>query len=244
MSFFQRGKKRETGLAGRLRPHWQQLRRDCGPEVKSLLRKKSLARPVVPVQYCACCLFLLTAMQRIYLLGILLLLAACKKDAPDAGLPPATQQGKNTGGCLINGERFIATETPGNILTNPIPALGGGFAFDSVYYVTLSGSYQGKRATVMLFLRTRVAGTYQLNQNTQYYPQGSPRMVLNNATFAISGSGGETYVTNSQHTGQVVLTRMDKQADISAGTFEFTAASAFDPSKTVTVTNGRFDRKQ
>ena len=96
----------------------------------------------------------------------------------------------------------------------------------------------------MLFLRTRVAGTYLLNQTTQYYPQGSPRVVLNHATFTVAGSGGETYVTNAQHTGQVVLTRMDKPAGISAGTFEFTAASTFDPSKTVTVTSGRFDYQQ
>jgi len=183
-------------------------------------------------------------MQRTYLLGLVLLAAACKKDAPEAGLPPATQTGANTGGCLINGERFVAVEQGGSLLSNPIPALGGGFAFDSVYYVTLSGIYKGQRATVMLFLRTRVAGTYQLNHTTQYYPQGDPLRVFSHATFSTAGSGGETYVTNSQHTGQVVLTRADVQAGIAAGTFEFTAASTFDPSKTVTVTSGRFDRQQ
>ena len=96
----------------------------------------------------------------------------------------------------------------------------------------------------MLFLRTRVAGAYLLNRTTAYYPQGSPRVVLNHATFTVSGSKGDVYVTNAQHTGQVVLTRMDKPAGISAGTFEFTAASTFDPSKTVTVSKGRFDRQQ
>ena len=39
----------------------------------------------------------------------------------------------------------------------------------------------------MLFMRIRVTGTYQLNQTTQYYPQRSPRVVLNHATISIAG---------------------------------------------------------
>jgi hypothetical protein len=178
------------------------------------------------------------------LAAALLTASACKKDAPDAGLPPATQVGANTGGFLINGERFVAVQQGGSLFSNPIPALNGGFAFDSVYYVTLSGIYQGQRATVMLFLRTRVAGTYQLNQTTQYYPQGDPLHVFSHATFSTTGSGGEMYGTSAQHTGQVILTRADVRNGIAAGTFEFTAASTFDPSKTVTITSGRFDRQQ
>jgi hypothetical protein len=177
-------------------------------------------------------------------LFLLLALASCKKDAPDAGLPPATQEGKNTGGCLINGEPFVATEYAGNILTNPIPPLDGGFSFGSVYIVTLRGMYKRQRASLMLFLRQRVIGAYPLNLNTVYYPQGDPLQMESHATFSTAGSGGETYGTSAQHTGHVVLSRMDYQAGIGAGTFEFTAASPSDPTKTVIVTYGRFDRKQ
>ena len=180
----------------------------------------------------------------LFVLLLALAASACKKNDPEAGLPKATQEGRNTAGCLVNGERFVAAESGGSLLNNPTPALSGGFAFDSVYYVSLNGRYQSRRATILLFLRTRVAGTYPLNRTTEYYPQGSPRVILNHATLTIAGSGGETYVTTAQHTGQVVLTRVDKQADISAGTFEFTAASTFDPRKIVTVTKGRFDRRQ
>ena len=42
-------------------------------------------------------------------LAVLLLLGSCAKDSPEAGLPKATQEGKNTADCLINGERFVAT---------------------------------------------------------------------------------------------------------------------------------------
>lgn len=181
-----------------------------------------------------------------FLCIVLIALASvgCKKDDPEAGLPPATKEGKNTGGGLVNGEPFVAVEQGGSLLTNPFPALDGGFAFDSVYYVTLSGKHQGQRATVLLFLRSQVTGTYLLNRTTAYYPQGSPRVIFNHATFTVSGSHGEVYVTNAQNTGQVVMTRADIARGISAGTFEFTAASTVEPSKTVTVTKGRFDRLQ
>ena len=178
------------------------------------------------------------------LLLVLLLAAGCHKDGPEAGLPKPTQEGKNTAGCLVNGERFVAAESGGSLLSNPTPALSGGFAFDSVYYLSLNGTYQGRRATVMLFLRGETARTYLLNRTTDYYPQGSPRVVLNHATVTLFGSQGEVFVTNAQHTGQVVLTRADLGSGITAGTFEFTAASTFDPRKTITVNKGRFDRRQ
>ncbi|MBF9224345.1 hypothetical protein [Hymenobacter ruricola] len=177
-------------------------------------------------------------------LAATLLAPACKKDNPEAGLPPATQEGKNTGGCLVNGERFVAAESGGSLLSNPTPALSGGFAFDSVYYVSLNGKYQGQRATILLFLRGEKIGTYMLNRTTQYYPQGDPIRMSSHATFTLSGSQGEVYVTNAQYTGQVVMTRADLRAGITAGTFEFTASSTFDPSKTITITKGRFDRQQ
>ena len=178
-------------------------------------------------------------------LAALLLAAGCKKDDPAAGLPPATQVGANTGGCLINGERFVATGwDSGSVLSNPVPPLSGGFSFDSIYRVELHGQYNGQNTTVMLFLKNDQVGSYQLNKTTQYWPQGSSQNLLSHATFSAANSAGDVYVTDVQHVGQVVLTRSDLSAGVGAGTFEFTAASTFDPRKTITITNGRFDRKQ
>lgn len=182
-------------------------------------------------------------------LAVALLAAGCKKDDPEAGLPPATQEGKNTGGCLVNGDRFVATGWGGSILSNPTPPLFGGFSFDSVYYIRLAGQYKGENTFITLFitlfLKNDSPGTYLLNKDTPFYPQATPSHVLSHATFGVSGgSSAEVYVTNARHTGQVVLTRADLRNGIGAGTFEFTAASTFDPTKTVTITSGRFDRKQ
>ena len=186
-------------------------------------------------------------MKTCLLLGLAaaLLAAGCKKDDPEAGLPPATQEGKNTGGCLINGERFVATGWgSGSVLSNPVPPLSGGFSFDSVYRVELHGQYNGQNTTVMIFLKNDQLGIYQLNKTTQYWPQGISQNLLSHATLSTANSAGEVYVTDAQNVGQVVLTRSDLNSGIGAGTFAFTAASTFDRTKTVTITSGRFDRKQ
>ena len=134
----------------------------------------------------------------------LLLFTACKKEEVEA-LPEATRTGQNTGGCLIDGKAFVAKGWPSGGLLGPraIPPLTGGFAFDSVYYVELNGQHNGQNASIFLFLRKRVAGIYLLNPNTQYYPQGSPRYILDHATYSTSNNTGEVYVTDARHTGQV-----------------------------------------
>ncbi|WP_345112417.1 hypothetical protein, partial [Hymenobacter algoricola] len=179
------------------------------------------------------------------LILILLLGSACKKEKTELDkLPEATRTGQNTGGCLIDGQAFVATGWDGNLLSNGIPPLTGGFSFDSAYIVNLYGQRGGSNVKIMLYLQNDKPTTYLLNKNTQYYPQGSPRVILNHATYSESNAGGEVYVTSAQHTGQVLLTNADLRTGIGSGTFMFTAASTFDRTKTITVTNGRFDRKQ
>lgn len=180
-----------------------------------------------------------------YFLAVLLL-NGCAKNDPEAGLPPATQEGRNTAGCLVNGERFMATGYGSGL--GRVGAIGGGFSFDSLYHIAFSGTVGSQNVDVSLFLRhvrrPPRAGKYLLNQTTPYYPQGTALFVLNHATCVFSNNTGEAYVTDKGHNGSVELTYLDYNRGISAGTFEFTAASTFDPGKTVTVTKGRFDRKQ
>ncbi len=187
-------------------------------------------------------------MKKLPVFPVLLLaalaLAACEKDRPEASLPAATQEGKNTAGCLINGQPFVAQAYGGDILSPPIKAMEGGFYFDSLYYLTLNGKLNGQAISVTLFLRQPKVGTFLLNKNTRFYPQGSPLYVLNHATYSVSDNSHEVYVTNARHTGQVVLTKANKATDLSAGTFSFTALSNQDSARTVTITSGRFDWKE
>ncbi len=183
-------------------------------------------------------------MKTLVLSVLALLVLGCQKNDPEASLPAATQVGANTGGCLIDGKPFVPTGWGGGLLSNPTPALFGGFSFDSLYSLQLNGSFNGDNTTVRLFFRSQRPGIYLLNKNTAYYPQGGARYVLNHATYSQSSNQNEVYVTDAQHTGQVTLAYGTVASGISAGTFEFTAASQVDPTKTVTVTSGRFDRKQ
>ncbi|OGX86013.1 hypothetical protein BEN47_13630 [Hymenobacter lapidarius] len=175
-------------------------------------------------------------------LAALLATSACKKDEIDA-LPKATQEGKNTAGCLVNGEGFVAAESGGSLLSNPTPALAGGFYEDSLYYLTLAGKTSRGKTRIRLFFRSQSPGTYLFNQTTPNLDRAGLRYTLGYAACEFSDTK-EFYITNAQHTGQVVLTRADLSRGITAGTFEFTAASTFDPRKTITVTKGRFDRRQ
>jgi hypothetical protein len=170
-----------------------------------------------------------------------LALSACKKDDPAASLPAPTQDGRNTAGCFIDGHAFIAAASGGGTFNAPLPALSGGFAFDSSYHLVMRGQMNGEGVEVMLFLQGRKPGTYWLNRTTPYYPLATPRYVLSHATYTRAHSQ-EVYVTTARHTGEVVLSTATSAQRLSAGTFSFTAVSTRDSTKTVTITSGRFDR--
>ena len=182
------------------------------------------------------------------LAAALLGLSQCKKYDPEADLPPATQEGKNTAGCLINGEVFSATgfgSGPGRVA-----GIAGGFAEDSLYQLRLNGKAGGKEYSISVFIanfpRTGkpLVGTYLLNKNTPYSPPELPWYCQNHATVTPNDYSGELYGTTSIYTGQVQITRADVLHHIASGTFEFTAVSNLDPNKTIRVTSGRFDRQQ
>ena len=181
-------------------------------------------------------------------LAALLLAAGCKKNDPEAGLSPATQEGKNTAGCLINGEVFSATGFGSG--PSRVAGIAGGFGEDSLYNLRLNGKAGGKEYSLSLFIvnfpRTgrSLVGTYQLNKDTPYWPQEIFSRCQSHATVTPNDYAGGLYGTTSIYTGQVQITRADKLHNIASGTFEFTAVNNLDPNKTLRVTSGRFDRQQ
>ena len=186
------------------------------------------------------------------LTAALLLAASCKKDDPEAGLPPATQEGKNTAGCLINGQPFVASgfgSGPGRVA-----GLGGGFAYDSAYYLRLNGKLGGQDRSLHIYLRSipncksnSLIRTYLLNEISTYMPVATPTQCRSYGAFFSNDNSGEVYITDNIHMGKVdfvFVNLTDLNRPITAGTFEFTAVSSLDPNKTVRVTSGRFDRQQ
>ena len=185
-------------------------------------------------------------------LAVTLLAASCKKDGPEAGLPTATHTGANTAGCLINGQPFVATgfgSGPGKVA-----GLGGGFAYDSAYYLRLNGQLGGQDGSLHIYLRSipnyktnSLIISYLLNEQSAYMPAASPKHCRNYGAFFPNDNSGEVYITDDIHVGKVDFTHVnlaDLSRPITAGTFEFTAVSTSDPSKVLRVTSGRFDRQQ
>ncbi|RSK37186.1 hypothetical protein [Hymenobacter metallilatus] len=171
---------------------------------------------------------------------LLLTLAACKKDEVDA-LPKATQDGRGTMGCLVEGKAW----TP-----YIAPQLGGGSPYVAYYrYRTSPGV-----ALTMLFTRnardkTPASSIYFFLPNTV----GPGSVALDQPADPIRASFNPAYANYSDYKtglqvdyltgptapGTLTLTRFDTVARVASGTFSFTAR-ALDGS-TVQVTDGRFD---
>ena len=166
--------------------------------------------------------------------GASLLLAQCKKQNSDPAsrLPPATQTGANTFGCILNGKpwtpqgndgtsnytvTYYRTQAQGelsiaayayeNNLGNKITIGIGSDSLNSVgkYKITKSGRH--------------TAGVINRDTNCEYYSQDK-------STFC---------------KGKLTITRFDLQNNIISGTFEFVLAKP--DCDTIRITNGRFDKK-
>ncbi|WP_216679255.1 hypothetical protein [Hymenobacter siberiensis] len=184
-----------------------------------------------------------------FLFSLLLIASGCKKDAPEASLPAATHTGANTAGCLINGQPFVATGYGSGL--GKVQGIGGGFAYDSAYYLRLNGKFGNQEGSLQIFLNSvprnanqSLVKTYLLNQSTPVMPAAVPSQCQSYAVFFPNDGSRELYVTDAQHTGKVELTHVDVGNVLAAGNFEFIAVSNLDPAKTIRVTDGRFDRKQ
>jgi hypothetical protein len=177
-------------------------------------------------------------MKNIFLLALLALsLAGCKKDVDE--LPEPTQTGANTFGAKVDGE-FWVPQGFGIVPTAPLIEARYSGNNSVVINARNFGSSPNETEFELYLLNVTGTGTVLLNQNTSNYPNQS-------ASYGYYVKRKIRplfeYLTSAQHTGRVDITRLDKDANIISGTFEFRGADKTDPSQTVTVTEGRFDVK-
>ncbi|MCO5253829.1 MAG: hypothetical protein M9892_05625 [Bacteroidetes bacterium] len=197
----------------------------------------------------------------IYLFSLLLLLVfsslRCNKD--DDGifkqkrpteLPPITTEGKNTFGCLVDGELLV-----------PYPRKAIKDNFEGLYYSGVWGDehhgsfhmfaamdgiqgHESKVINIRLFNRVFDVGEYLLfndslnsgNTNTTDY---------NNASLRVYDEKGkstfESWRVPNPNSGRLNILRLDTLNRIMAGTFYFDAVNK--EGDTIKVTDGRFDLK-
>jgi hypothetical protein len=147
-------------------------------------------------------------------------------------LPPATQTGAQTIGCLVNGKAFVDNSS----FNNFYQFVDGEFYLVINWDMDNSNGYKDGQIAISKTV-IQEGQTYILNKSS--YLDGD--YIGAGATFVstLPEIYGQ-YETNSNYTGQIHFTRFDTQNFIMSGTFEFEAKDILSE-KTISITNGRFD---
>lgn len=163
----------------------------------------------------------------LFLILPLWLLGSCEDDDdntptnPIDQLPPATQTGANTFGCLVNGELFVVKNT--SLLT---AIYQGNILQLGAYYKT---DNQDKGIIIWLDTEIETGTTYVLNEN-----------ISNIAYFKDFISGCTDYQTFTPNSGTITINSFNQNQFIISGTFEFEVSSP-NCQENINITNGRFD---
>lgn len=171
----------------------------------------------------------------VLLVALVLLLTQCQKSdsgpaKPEDQLPPATQTGAGTFGCLLNGQPWTPSGNygPANFRLDYDPSYTGGSLTIRAYQ-----ALSGQTTKDFLIGGSQIAkkGTYTISNNANCGAAYS---------LGTSGSCGEynyyNRVPGFTMRGQLTITRLDR---IVSGTFNFTLAQT--GCDTIKVTQGRFD---
>ena len=156
----------------------------------------------------------------------------CKKkksENPVENLPAATQEGKNTFGCLINGVAFIPGARIGS-LSHPLEL--------NINPFRLRGSDLTERdlVTPSIFI---ILNNIVPKEGTEY--------ILNDAINSIGeynisiNTNITSYKTNATNTGKLKITKYDMTNHIVSGIFSFDAVNT--NGEKVEIREGRFDVK-
>ncbi|TAE43335.1 MAG: hypothetical protein EAY66_00010 [Sphingobacteriales bacterium] len=165
----------------------------------------------------------------ILLCSLLMLAASCKKEKsknPIDDLPPATQTGANTFGCLINGEIW---KPKGGLLDRTLdlsydPGYMGG-TFNVIANRFLSQGVS-ERITIASY-NLQSTGSFVISKN---------KVGIN---FRKSDCAYLSDEVDNIQSGILIITRLDLQAKIISGTFNFKLEKTGCP--TIIATEGRFD---
>jgi Family of unknown function (DUF6252) len=167
----------------------------------------------------------------ILLVPLLFLMAQCHKTPtaePEPDLPPATQEGKGTIGCYINGKPWVP---------KPYIAIGISQFLEVVFdeskdnFFGLYGRKDGtlnERIAIFSFNTKLGDNTIAKNDSESFY----------NLT---NSNGCVRYYLDTSKVRRLTITKIDKVKKVISGTFEFTANN--NCSDTLRFTDGRFDTK-
>lgn len=162
-------------------------------------------------------------------------LFACKKDkkAPIDQLPPATESGKNTFGCLINGQAWLPKGSfPAGSLN---PSLHYDPTFENGTLSIKAYRIAGSNKVDIVIGGTNIdkPGIYQIGT------RGTDAEQVANVRDERSGCNYYNNENGTVCSGTLEITKLDLPGKIIAGTFSFTISTP--GCETWKVTDGRFD---
>ncbi|CAN5282182.1 hypothetical protein BH23BAC2_BH23BAC2_26820 [soil metagenome] len=170
----------------------------------------------------------------LYLLFIVFLLStnSCSKNDdcvnPVDCLPPATQVGANTAGCLVNGEVFL----PGGRSIGSGSVLKAQYVFHNGRYIFGVSINNPRDGNKMVLIESKYDAleegeTYIMKQYSDISTTG----------FYLNGSNG--YSTTDEVIGEFTISKLDESRKILSGTFWFDAIN--NEGEIVQIREGRFD---
>lgn len=174
--------------------------------------------------------------RNILLAGLLLLgLTACNKEVDE--LPPATETGANTFGARVNGTNWVPARF------GILPAddlLEARFNSPGSLLITAKNFSASPKETQFEIQVVGVdgIGTYLMNKNVVRPSADGFAYYLKRVL-----TPEDEWITDTQNTGSVTITKLDAHNKIVSGTFEFKAGSMGTTGSVLTVTDGRFDIK-
>lgn len=183
----------------------------------------------------------------ILVLGLLTMLhSACSKsDDSSSNLPPITQTGENTFGCLINGRLLIPRDGTGTFnspdkgmrfIKGPGPEV---FTYNEIRITDFEGSNGGSIDLHIINLDKIVKGNFEIEESNCKRGLDANKN-LNIRCQYFNGSNYEFYCS-IEGTGLLNISRYDPTGRILSGTFSFSAKNENDADDIIEITDGRFD---
>lgn len=176
-------------------------------------------------------------MKNILVLIFIALLVGCKKEVSE--LPEATQTGADTFGARVRGALWIP-QGFGIAPTAPILEARLLSVNELVINARNFGSSPSESEMEFYLKEVRGTGTYLVNAVTDNYPAQRA-----NYAYYVERKFTPTneWITTTQYTGKVEITKLDLVNGIVSGRFEFSAINMYNTPEPLMVSDGRFDIK-
>jgi hypothetical protein len=179
------------------------------------------------------------------LIGCLLCFAQCRKNVPAPGLPPITEQGRNSFGFKLNGNTWVPYYDCG-WFSGPSSAL------IFITYRDSLGNYAWPIGFELRAQRVSANSTSYFEMKTRFSVFPYPSYISHTGNIFDSleisyqkESCCDTYRSIPNYSpGTVLVTKLDTANKIISGTFSFNLYTYIDQTlDSVVITDGRFDLK-